>query len=72
MRILNQGDQKESQTEELQINGASIVFYSVKVLSKPLSDSEIELLLNAEGFERVQSNQGYIEKIFNLNDSTKK
>lgn len=71
MRILKKGDNEIHQTEELEINGASIVFYSVQVLDQPLSITELLEIDELDGIQKVLSNQGYIEKIFNLNDNTK-
>lgn len=70
VRIINPGDEKTFQTEELSINGATLVFYSVRVLNEPLDDNQLALIGQAGGFERIQSKQGYIEKVFNLNNST--
>lgn len=58
--------------EELCINGASLIFYTVKALDKPLNDKQIEKLSKSKSFKEIQPNQGYIEKIFSLNDTTKR
>ena len=71
MRIINQKDGMTEQTEELSINGASLVFYSVRVLNNPLSDEQLNVIDNSREFHKIHSGQGYIEKIFILNNYSK-
>ena len=68
MRILGVTDDTLNQTEELSINGASLILYSIRALDTPFTDSAIEGICKSVHFKRIGHNQGYAEKIFKLDN----
>lgn len=56
-----------AQTEELFINGASVVFYTVKLLDSAITDKKIDSFKNKDTYEIIEEAQyGYIEKMFSV------
>lgn len=65
MQLLKNGSIE--QTEELSINGASVVFYTVRLLDSAITDEDIVSFDNGSTYERIEEAQyGYIEKMFSV------
>ena len=59
------------ETEELMVNGTSLVFYNVYVLKKELTDNQLEKIFYNNNFDLIDIGEGYIKKIFNDNSVDK-
>lgn len=65
MKLLENGSSE--QTEELSINGASVVFYTVKLLDSAITDEDIVSFGNESTYEIIEEAQyGYIEEMFSV------
>lgn len=65
MQLLKNGSIE--QTEELSINGASVVFYTVRLLDSAITDEDIVSFDNGSTYKRITEAQyGYIEKMFSV------
>ena len=60
----------EPNTEDLLVNGVSVIFSSVKLFEKKLDDTTLETVIRKCGLKKIESSDyGYIEKIFTGSES---
>ncbi|MBS7259630.1 MAG: hypothetical protein KIG25_04285 [Eubacteriales bacterium] len=67
MRLLKNGSIEP--TEELTINGASVVFYTVRLLDNSITDADVSIFCNDSCYQQIQEAQyGYIERMFSVDN----
>ncbi len=67
MKLLENGSSE--QTEELSIYGASVVFYTVRLLDSAITDEDIDSFGKVSTYKIIEEPQhGYIEKMFSVDN----
>ena len=54
----------QKQTDELSVNGISLVFYEVRLLNKELTDEQVAKISSSDDFSLITIDVGYNRKIF--------
>ncbi|WP_432664481.1 hypothetical protein R9X47_28640 [Wukongibacter baidiensis] len=68
MRFDDEVGKGKKQSREISINGVSLVFYSIRMLDKPLKQESLEFLGKREEFRQIRAENGYVENVFKFID----
>lgn len=60
------------QQDELSVNGISLVFYNVRILTKQLTDEQIARISSSDEFSLISVDVGYNQKIFSSHSHDEK